>query len=376
MSIIGIDASRANYDKRTGTEWYAYHLIQELKKVVPGEHKVVLYSTSPLKDGLEQLPPNWESRVLRWPPKRLWTQVRLSWEMLRRPPDVLFVPVHAMPVVLPKRAVTTLHDVAFMTTPEAYSPFENWYQRFAVRHAAKRAGVILTVSDFSKSEIMRHFRVKPEKIVVTHLGYDAERCRPVSDPKELEARLSRYGISRPYFLFVGRLEVKKNLSGLLRAFKHFHHYRRPGASGHQLILAGKRGYGYGEAMQALAGSEAEWRVKEVGYVRPDDLRHLYAGADALVFPSWYEGFGLPVIEAMACGTAVIASWTSSIPEVAGDAALLVDPASAEYIAEAMKKVAFGPGVRQELVAKGLARAKLFSWRSTAEKTWQALSKTL
>lgn len=374
MSIIGIDASRANYEKRTGTEWYAYHLIQHLKAVIPSEHRVLLYSTTPLRDGLEKLPPNWESRVLGWPPKRLWTQLRLSWEMFRRPPDLLFVPVHAMPVILPKRSVTTLHDVAFVSTPEAYTFFENWYQRFAVRFASKKADAILTVSEFSKSEIVRYFPVKPEKITVTHLGFDAEQCRPVDDRDEIDRCLKRYDITRPYFLFVGRLEMKKNLGGLLRAFRLYHGFRGPGHVEHQLILVGKHGHGYEQAMRTLKGSEAEWHVKETGYVCDEDMRYLYAGAEALVFPSWYEGFGLPVIEAFACGTPVIASRTTSIPEVAGGAALLVDPSKPEEIAEAMKRVVSEPALRQELKEKGLARSKAFSWMNTAKETWRVLEK--
>lgn len=373
---IGIDASRANYEKRTGTEWYAFNLIQELKSVIPQEHRVILYSTSPLRDGLEKLPPNWESRVLGWPPKRLWTQLRLSWEMLRRPPDLLFVPVHAMPVILPRRSVTTLHDVAFVSTPQAYTIFENWYQRFAVRFAAKHADAVLTVSEFSKKEIVRHFPVKPEKITVTHLGFDAGQCRPIDDEGALADCLKRYDITRPYFLFVGRLETKKNLGGLLRAFRAYHELRGPGHDEHRLVLVGKRGYGYEQAMLALKGSEAEWHVKETGYVCDEDMRYLYGGAEALVFPSWYEGFGLPVIEAFACGTPVIASRTTSIPEVAGSAALLIDPSKPEEIAEAMKRIVREPTLRQELKDKGLARSKAFSWRNTAIKTWDALQKTL
>lgn len=376
MSIIGIDASRANYEKRTGTEWYAYHLIQQLKTIIPAKHRVLLYSTTPLRDGLEKLPPNWESKVLKWPPKRLWTQLRLSWEMYRRPPDLLFVPVHAMPVILPKRSATTLHDVAFMSTPGAYSNSENRYQRFAVKFAVKYADAILTVSHFSKSEIVHYFGADPDKMTVTHLGYDAEMCKPVTDQKLIDDCLARYDVRKPYFLFVGRLEIKKNIVGLLRAFKIFHQHRGPGHVEQFLALVGKRGFGYAEAMKELQGSEAEWHVKETGYVCEDDLRYLYAGAQALVFPSWYEGFGLPIIEAFACGTPVIASRVASIPEVVGDAALLVDPANAEDIAGKMKRIALEPELRLRLIEKGFERAKMFSWRLTAEKTWAALEKTL
>ncbi|KPJ85095.1 hypothetical protein AMJ57_04320, partial [Parcubacteria bacterium SG8_24] len=173
---IGIDASRANARQRTGTEWYAYHVIRELRDIIPDTYRVILYSKEALRDGLEDLPSHWESRVLAWPPRKLWTQLRLSWEMYRRPPDMLFVPAHALPVILPRKAVTTLHDVAFMAYPQAYRPLERIYHRFAARFAVRRAR-ILTVSEFSRREIVRYFRADEAGIRVTPLGIDTDTYR-------------------------------------------------------------------------------------------------------------------------------------------------------------------------------------------------------
>lgn len=379
--VIGIDASRANVAKRTGVEWYAYHLIQELKGIIPDSYRVVLYSREPLMDGLEVLPSHWESRVLAWPPRRLWTQGRLSLEMLTRPPDLLFSPVHVLPMILPKRAIVTVHDVAFMAVPQAYAFFGSPYLRFATWFATRFARV-LTVSEFSKSEIVKFFHADPARITVTPLGLDASKYSPSMGPSPKDD---------PYFLFVGRLEKKKNLAGLLRAFKIFkeHHENDP----HRLVLVGKRGVGYDQAMMefeacpsfpdggpktappsaegGLGGSILRW-VDELGYVAQEDILALYAGATAFVFPSWYEGFGLPILEAFASGVPVIASRTTSIPEVAGDAALYIDPAAPEKIAQAMETIVNDASLRERLITAGRARAQQFTWRATAEKTWTAL----
>jgi glycosyltransferase involved in cell wall biosynthesis len=374
--VLGIDASRANEPNRTGVGWYAFHVIQDLKKLIPSYHRVLLYSREPLRDGLEELPPNWESRVLRWPPKRLWTQARLSWEMLVRPPDLLFVPAHALPLILPRASVTTLHDVSFMVTPRAYGLFERWYQRWAVRHASRRSRAVLTVSEFSKSEITRYFATDPKKIFVTHLGFDAEVFRPLDDA-EIGRVISKYGISRPYFIFVGRLEAKKNLSGLLRAFAEFRENGGAQAGNFSLVLVGGRGVGYDrEVRRARLNQEVKERVIECGYADKADMPFLVAGATALIQPSWYEGFGLPPIEAMACGTPVISSNVTSLPEVCGYAAMYANPGKPEEFAQAMSRVTKEPALLAELVRNGLKHAKQFTWRRTAEKTWEVLKKHL
>lgn len=366
MSILGIDASRAAAARKTGTEWYAYHVIEELKKIVPERHRVILYSAEPLEGESGRLPRHWENLVLAWPPRRLWTQARLSWEMFRRPPDVLFAPAHTLPLICPEKTATVIHDVAFMAGPEWYGFFERLYHRWAARWALWRADSLLTVSEFSKREISAYFGAAADEIAVAHLGADAA-CRPVAAPQARETA-ARYGVpkGKPYFLFVGRLERKKNIAGLLRAFefvaaKHSDAY---------LLLVGKRGFGFDES---LSGAD---RVVEAGYVCAEDVPALYSGAIALVFPSWYEGFGIPVLEAWACGTPVIAAEAGSLPEVAGAAALFADPGNPEAIALAMSRLLGDPSERAHFARLGAERLKEFSWKKTAEAVWRALEPLL
>ncbi|MBU0625669.1 glycosyltransferase, partial [Patescibacteria group bacterium] len=235
--VLGIDASRANSSTRTGTEWYAYQVIQGLKKLVPEDIQVVLYSKEPLRDGLEKLPANWESRVLRWPPGRFWTQMRLSWEMLVRPPDVLFVPAHTLPLLTPRKSIITLHDLGFVAVPEAYTWGERLYHRFSAWFAARRACQILTVSNFSRQEFSRLLGVAEERLAVTPLACDRQMFRADFSSDEVEAVVQRYNIDQPYFLFVGRLENKKNLRLLLTAFDEY----ILGGGKASLVLVGKRG---------------------------------------------------------------------------------------------------------------------------------------
>ena len=189
MSIlIGIDASRANKIKKTGTEWYSYHLIQELKKIAPQYRDAgfILYSAEPLRGDLGILPRNWESRVLAWSPKRFWTQIRLSWEMWRRPPDILFIPAHTIPIIHPKKVVTTVHDLGFINFPKAYGWLEKIYHKFALNFAVKNATKIITVSEFTKNELIKYTKIIPEKVAVVYNSHDSERYKIISDKSAVE----------------------------------------------------------------------------------------------------------------------------------------------------------------------------------------------
>lgn len=374
VRTIGIDVSRANVTKRTGVEWYAWHLIQEFKTLIPQDVRVLLYSREPLLADFGRLPPNWEVRVLGWPPKRLWTQARLSWEMLVRPPDLLFVPVHVMPLLLPRRRVITLHDVAFVPHPEAYSRPERRYQAFAVRYAAWRASTVLTISEFSKSELMKYFSVPERKLAVTPLGCEPEKFTP-PPPEAFAASLERLHLAgHRYFLYVGRIEAKKNVVGLLRAYRK---YRETESDPLLLVLVGKPGFGGEEAFGLISGdSVLRESVVCLGYAESGDLRALYAGAAAFLFPSWYEGFGLPVLEAMAAGTPVVAAKAASLPEVCGEAALLVAPEDEAGWVAAMKTVSTDAPLRARLAAAGHDRVSRYSWRTTAELTWNRISSLL
>jgi len=312
---IGIDASRANTVQRTGVENYAFFVIQELKKIISVEHQVFLYSREKLEEKIAQLPDHWSSNVLKTPGKKLWTQLRLSWEMLRRPTDVLFVPAHVMPLIHPKKTIAVIHDVAALRFPKSYSLFERWYNWFATKLAVKRAWKIVVPSQFTKDEILELFPVvRAEKIIVVAEGYDHMQFNLGIDSTVSAQVLVRLGISKPYIFFVGRLEDKKNIVTLVRAYNHFR--KRNYA---QLVLGGKPGYGYEKIKHVIEQSPYKKDIIELGFVAQEDLPHLYAGAKAFSFATKYEGFGIPVLEAQACGAPAIIRRGSACAEIGGAA---------------------------------------------------------
>jgi glycosyltransferase involved in cell wall biosynthesis len=366
--LIGIDASRAAVARRTGTENYALHLIQELVRQNP-EHRFRLYwNEFPPR---EVYPEPLEHRVIPFP--RLWTHVRLSAEMLRQPPDLLFVPSHVLPLIHPKRSVATVHDLGYHHYPEAHTLFQNVYLRWSTRFNARTAARVLADSEATRRDLERYYRISPDKIVVVYPGRD-ERLSPVSDPVLLAAVRNRYGITGDYLLYVGTLHPRKNLVRLVQAFAAIlAQGTKSGVDpGLCLVLAGQEGWLYTEIVAQVHKLGLEQRVLLPGYVPDADLAALLSGALAFVFPSLYEGFGLPVLEAMACGTPVICSNTSSLPEVAGDAALLVDPLDVEMLADGILRSISDGGLRRDLVERGFRQTQRFTWQRCAREAMAVL----
>jgi glycosyltransferase involved in cell wall biosynthesis len=382
--LIGIDASRTTAARRTGTENYSLHLIQEL--IALGDrHRFRLYFNQAPRVGL--LPAGAEHRVIPFP--RLWTHIRLSWEMLARPPDLLFVPAHVLPLVHPQHSVVTIHDLGYVHYPEAHTLSQNLYLRWSTLHnarsAAGGAGCVLADSEATRRDLIEHYDIPPARIIVVYPGWD-ENLAPVKDPAVLAAIRARYGLTLPYLLYVGTLHPRKNLVRLVRAFASVlgsplgvagdeggsrAHLQSP-TSNLRLVLAGQKGWLYDEVFAEVRKLGLMDRIVLTGYVPDSDLAGLLSGALAFVFPSLYEGFGFPVLEAMACGTPVVCSNVSSLPEVAGDAALKVDPMDTEALAAALHRMVTEEAVRRELVERGFRQVRRFSWRRCAQETLQIL----
>jgi glycosyltransferase involved in cell wall biosynthesis len=361
--LIGIEASRANRLGKTGVEWYAYSLIQKLKELPDTErHSWFLYSNDPLSKGLERGNRNWHERQLRWPPKYLWTQVRLSWEMLRRTPDVLFVPAHVLPRFAPKRSVVTIHDVGYHRFPELYPKKQVAYHEWATKDIVKNAAKIITVSEFSKNEIVEFYGADPAKIHVTYLGVDHERYVPAKERGSSEP---------PFALFIGRLESKKNIANLVRGFTKWKEAHPDDAL--ELVLGGMPGAGFPEIEEAITQSSARDAIRLLGYVSEAEKIKLMQSAFVYIQPSYYEGFGLPPLEAMACGTPVIASLGNSMLEVLDEEnALFFSPEDIDALAEGLSLLQ-DEAARNDYVERGLAKAKEFTWEKTAEETFDILT---
>jgi glycosyltransferase involved in cell wall biosynthesis len=367
---IGIDASRATAARRTGTENYSLHLIRNLLDL-GGAHRFRLYFNQPPPAGL--FPDQAEWHIMRFP--RLWTHVRLSWEMLVQPPDLLFVPSHVLPLIHPRCSVVTVHDLGYHYHPETHTLFQNLYLRWSTRYNARTATRVLADSEATCRDLIHYYGIPKDRIAVVYPGRD-ETLAPVTDPAALAAVRARYELSSPYLLYVGTLHPRKNLVRLVQAFasavQSEAERSRPPGSNLQLVLVGQKGWLYDDIFAQVRKLGIADRVILTGYVPDADLPTLLSGALAFVFPSLYEGFGLPVLEAMACGTPVICSNTSSLPEVAGDAALLIDPLDPHELAGAIHRIITDSGLRSLLVARGYEQIQRFSWHRCAQEALRVL----
>lgn len=359
---IGIDCSRSAKTEQTGTERYSTQIIKHLGKI-DYKNQYILYTPKDIKYKLGKIPKNFIQRII--PFTKLWTQVRLSWEMIKdkNKLDVLFVPSHTIPIIHPKKTVVTVHDLGFLHFPELYSSFELRYQKFGLDMALKHATQIITPSLYTKKDIVKNFGLDPKKITVIYHGYNDKLYKPRIYPKTEQ--------ENPYILYIGRLEDKKNTVGLIETYALL---RREPKIKHKLVLAGKPGHGYEKVKEAIEKLPAEIKndVVELGYVEEKEMLSWLKNADIFFFPSYFEGFGLPIIEAMACGVPVVASNVTSIPEVAGSAAILVDPHKPFEMAVALSKLINDSKLRKALVSKGKVRASMFSWDKAAEQTLEVL----
>src|SRR5258706_6721658 len=349
---IGIDASRIAVAARTGTEHYTYELLAALARR-DSSTRYTLYCNQ-MPAALPPLGPNFALRRIAFP--RLWTHARLSAELLAHAPDVLFVPAHVLPLGAPlrrrMRTVVTVHDLGYLRFPEAHTPAQRLYLRLSTLWSARAASRLIAISAATRDDLLRFAGVRPEKIAVVHHGL-SPRFRPVADAAAISAVQRRYGIAgehkvRPYVLYVGTVQPRKNLVRLIEAFAQTVQMTDPNLQSAicnlQLVIAGKRGWLTDTIERRAAELGVAERVRFTGYVADEDLPALLSGALAFVLPSLYEGFGMPVLEAMACGAPVLASNTSALPEVAGDAALLVDPTDTAAIAARLARLAADAGL--------------------------------
>lgn len=292
-----------------------------------------------------------------------WNAVLLPAAVRSLKPDVLHLTKPSAPLTrrgLPP-TVVTIYDLIPLTHPWAQTAAQRWYWHWELPRAARAATHILTISEASKRAMVERFGVPPERVTVTLPGLEQDFA---PQPEAAVARLrARYGLPRHYVLTVGTIEPRKNLDGLLRAFALLTH-----TFPHQLVIAGRWGWKTAVVRRALRDRRLAGRVRLLGRVPRGDLPSLYAGAAALAFVSLAEGFGFPPLEAMACGTPAVVSNTTSLPEVVGDAGVLVDPADTDAIALALRRVLEDSQLRAGLRDRGLHRARAFTWDRTARDT--------
>lgn len=355
--IIGFDGSRAFLKERSGTENYSYQLLKTLVKIDKKNYYFVYVRSLPPTP--YPLPSNFRFKMIHLP--RLWTQLGLASRTFSDSLDVLFVPAHTLPVIRKPglKTVVTVHDLGSEYLPKMHQVKQRMYLSFMQRIQLKHATKIIAVSNATKEDLIKRVGLDPKKIEVIYEGFDKKLFRPVGGDTVVNSL-------KPYYLFVGTVQPRKNLGRLIKAFAAFHL-----RGGLKLVIAGSKGWMSDEIYKLPKKLRIEDRVKFLGYVPDKDLPALYSGAIALLFPSLFEGFGLPILEAQACGCPVITSNISSMPEVAGKGAVYVNPYSVDDIVDGMRKIEDG-GWRMEIVKKGFENIKRFSWEKCAKETLKVL----
>ncbi|MGZ5434435.1 MAG: glycosyltransferase family 4 protein [Pyrinomonadaceae bacterium] len=364
---IAIDAHSVGA-QLAGNETYAVNLIEALAEIDQSNQYTLYVTKQSAADRFKNRWANFEvKRTLPHTPL-VRIPLILSAELRRNPVDVLHVQYTAPPLA-PCAVVATIHDLSFEHLPETFNRRSRAQLRLTVRRTARNAAQILTLSEFSRRDVIETYGIDPDRVAVTPAAAPAH-FRPVTNATDLRRIRATYGIEREYILALGSIQPRKNLVRLINAYSSLWKERQNLATP-QLVIAGKRGWLEGETMRAAELSAAAHDIRFVGYVAEADLPELFSGAMCFAYPSYFEGFGLPVLEAMQCGTPVIAGNRTSLPEVAGDAALLVDPFDETVIAEALRNLIENPDRRNDLRVKGIERAKQFSWQQTARLTLQA-----
>ncbi len=371
--MITLDISAAVHH-RAGLGRYAASLSHALTRLIPDELAFFYNAEQGIQPlpGLEHYPTRtvalgykpwrmlvWLGQLARVPYNRLVPDATLF-----HATEHLLLPVRGVPTVL------TVHDLIFRHLPEHHKPLNRWYLNATLPLYCRRADHIIVVSEATRRDLMAAYNLPAEKITVIHEAADPRFKLPA--PGAVARVRMSYGLPEEYLLYVGTIEPRKNLPRLLHAWEPLY----MAGEAPPLVIVGRRGWLADDFYAALERSPCREAVQFTGYVRDEDLPALYAGATAFVFPSLYEGFGLPLLEAMACGTPVACSNGSSLPEVVGDAALTFDPTEVAEITQALRRLLHEPELRESLRERGLQRAAQFSWERAARETLAVYRKLL
>jgi len=361
--LIGIEAERANTAQKTGVEHYAKQLIEHLAKI-DNDNRYVLYLRTRPQAWLLALPDNFTIKVMPFP--LFWTQLRISWEMLVHPVDVLFIPASAMPFVHPRRSISAIHDLAWDFFPETYTKFILYYSIFVTWFVAKFSSRLIAVSQATKNDIVKKYHISSDKVSVIYHGYEVAN-QPICQSANLPESLN---LPEKYVLFLSTLQPRKNLEGLIDAFKLLksEHPELP----HKLVVVGKPGWKYQGILENI--NQNRDNVVYLNYVSDKDRLAILRRSELLVLPSFYEGFGMQILEAFAANVPVATSNISSMPEVAADAAVYFDPKNILEIKNAMMHVLLDKSLADNLREKGKIRLKDFSWEKCARETLEVLTK--
>jgi glycosyltransferase involved in cell wall biosynthesis len=361
---VAINAQLVSFSesyRNAGVSRYTHRLIEGLaRRPATTRYSVFVPQHDGVRDGqfggsaVELVPARWPT--VRPQQRILWEQLALPGLLHRMRVDVFHSPVNVLPERLPCPAVVTIHDLAFLAYPQYFRPGRRLYQRIFTARSVRAATRVIAVSESTKRDIVARLGIAPEKVHVVYPAIDA-RFQPTADPDRLAAFRNTHGLPARFLLYLGTLEPRKNLLTLLEAYALL---RAREEATPPLVLAGAKGWYYQDLFARARILGLERAITFAGYVRDEDQPLWYAAAELFIYPSLFEGFGLPVAEALACGTPVVTSNVSSLPEAAGDVAMKVDPHQPAALAHAMQNVLLGDDTRRLMAARGPAWASRFT----------------
>lgn len=367
---IWIDGYEANVLQRLGSSQVAFELLKNLEKIDRVNDYTVLLPESPLND-LPEERTGWKYQILK--PKKFWTKIALPLALFKakQKPDLIYSPTHYIPMFSPGsvKRIVTIFDLSFLHFPEMFTKKDLWQLKNWTKFSAKNADQIISISKSSKDDIRKQYSVSKDKITIAYPGFNNKIFYPV-DQRTVKTILEKYDIKDSYIIYIGTIQPRKNLQRLIEAFSRI----VSGAQGNKFDLVlvgktkgeGKSGWMYEDILEEPKKLGIEDKVKFLGFVPTEEMPSLLTGATAFIQPSLWEGFGIPVVEAMATGIPVITSNVSSLPEVVGKSGLLVDPYSIDQMEQAMRAMLTDRRLRQKYSKASLVRAKNFSWKKMAK----------
>ncbi|MBI3103823.1 glycosyltransferase family 4 protein [Candidatus Daviesbacteria bacterium] len=360
---IWIDGYEANVLQRLGSSQVAFELLKQFEDLDHENDYTILLPSPPLGD-LPKERVGWKYKILR--PKKLWTRIALPLALYlsKNKPDVFFSPTHYIPRFSPVKRVCTIFDLSFLHFPETFTKKDLWQLKNWTQFSVENVEHIITISDSSKKDIVATYGVDNNKVTVAYPGFNEEIFHLVDDQAKTDKVFKKYKMKDPYIIYIGTVQPRKNIVRLVETVSRVEDLK--------LVIVGKMegegrgGWMYTESLNAPKKFEIEGRVKFLGFVPTEDLPFLLSGAKAFILPSLWEGFGIPVLEAMACGVPVLVSNVSSLPEVVGEVGLTFDPYSIDQIEQAIRIVLTDRKLRQKLSKAGLIQAQKFSWDKMAK----------
>jgi glycosyltransferase involved in cell wall biosynthesis len=370
--LIGVDGNEANVLNRVGTGQYTFALLKFWQKQASPKYQFKVYLSSPPKEHLPKKSPYFN--YTSFGPRRFWTQFALSAKLFleKEKPDIFFSPAHYAPRICPTKSVVTIHDLAYLTHPEEFKKSDQRQLSAWTKYSVKQAEKIIAVSQNTQKDLIRFYHLPKEKITVVYNGFDQHRFRPNLAKGSLKKIQKKYQVNSDYLVYLGTLQPRKNVESLIKALPEIVN-QNPEI---KLVIIGKKGWLYSTIFSLVESLKLEKEVIFTDFVPDDEVPFLIAGAKVFILPSLYEGFGITALEAMACGTPVVVSRVSSLPEVVDNAGLYLDnPKNYAQIAQQVNKILANEKLAKDLVKKGLKQAQKFSWEKCAQETLEAITKT-